>query len=296
MYITDYLGIPHGHSSIDFVDITTDTDTRLFIDPCLIERGKDQLSQHASALISDFADQLYKDMRSGGWTSTRIFDEAHEIHETKLGYGNGRNGKGKTPYGMKDSLTGLYRLANGIPSISKIQDLSLLVEDFAEDCMSDLLTNILRQLLSRYTAEQMQKYGKEPSGTHEIRFWSSETHSWHTGQELYWLVDGNKILLVPKQWVRKNFLFNTHQYLYRIIIERMRRDDEGLKDLSKSVIWHNIQRNSKHWEYDAVIDYTQENPNALVEYHCRLPEFYDLPKRHMNDSDLDILVYGQHIS
>ena len=295
MYISKYLGIPKGHQTIDFVDITTDDDTRLFIDPCLIERSHDTLSRAAAHLMADFADQMYSDMRTGRWQVTHVFDEAHEIHATKLGYGNGRNGKGKTPAGMRDSLNGLCQLANSIPSISKTQDLSVLVEDFAEDCMSDLLTNILRLLLSRFTAEQMRYYGKEPDGTHEIRYWDDVAHRWNSTYEPYWLVDGRKILLVPKWWVRKNFLFKAHQYLYGVIIERI-QDEYGYDGLTKRDVWRNLERDSEHWEYDKVIDYTLENPEALDAYHIRMQQYYDRANGCMDDDDLDMAVYGQYIT
>ena len=102
MHITSYLGLPLGHGLIPFVDVTTSRDSQLFLDPCLIERGIDTFSEQASALIADFEDTLYADMRCGNWHSTTIFNEAHEINDTKLGYGNGRNGKGKTPTGMRE--------------------------------------------------------------------------------------------------------------------------------------------------------------------------------------------------
>ena len=54
MFITEYIGLPMGHAGIDFVDITTERDTQLFLDPCLIERCCDPLSQDAAASISDF--------------------------------------------------------------------------------------------------------------------------------------------------------------------------------------------------------------------------------------------------
>lgn len=295
LHITEHLGLPPGHMSIDFVDIATNDDTQLFIDPCLIERSKDSLSQQATDLISDFADQMYKDMRSGRWHSTHVFDEAHEIHETKLGYGNGKNGKGKTPHGMRDSLNGLCQLANEIPSISKIQDVSVLVEDFAEDCMSDLLTNVLRLLLSRFTAEQMQYYGIEPDGTHEIRSWDCVTHSWISTLEPFWLVDTHKVLLVPKHWVRKHFLFKAHQYLFGIIIERI-QDEYGYDTLKKHDIWRNMERDSENWEYDKVVDYTLENPDALDAYHTRMYQYYDRANGCMDDDDLDKAVYGQYLT
>ena len=295
MHISSYLGIPRGHQNFPFVDVTTRKDTQLFLDPCLIERSSDDLSKYATTFISDFEDQLYWDMRHGYWDITAVLDEAHEINDTKLGYGNGYNGKGKTPQGMRDSLNNLCTLANRIPSISQIQDISVFVEDFAEDCMSDLLTNILRLVLNQFTADLMYAYGKEPSGMHIIKSWDLQSHMWAESEQPYWNISGQKILLVPKWWVRKNFLFKAHQYLYGVIIERMRRE-AGYDDLAKIDIWKNMNRNSEHWEYNKVIEYTQEHPDALREYHSRMPYYYNRSAGCMDDNDLDRSVYGHYIS
>ena len=291
MFLTDYLGLPRGHSGIDFVDVRTDDDTELFIDPCLIELAEDRLSQEAMTLIADFEDTLYADMRSGRWETTHIFDVAHEIHDTKLGYGNGRNGKGKTPEGMRKSLDGLCSLANGIPEISRIQDVSVFVEDFAEDCMSDLLTNILHRVLCEFTAEQMALYGVNPDGFHEVKAWSRAAHRWAASEQPFWLINGRRILLVPKHWVRKRFLFKAHQYLCGVIIERM-RDEHGYDGLSKLSIWRNMERETEHWEYDRVVEFTKENPDALEEYHSRMLWYYRRARGRMSNADLDFAVYG----
>ncbi len=294
MFITDYFGLPRGHSGIDFVDVWTDDDTKLFIDPCLIELGEDSRSIEATKLIADFEDTLYNEMRSGRWDSTHIFDEAHEIHDTKLGYGNGQNGKGKTSKGMRESLDKLCLLANRIPEISRIQDMSVFVEDFAEDCMSDLLTNILRRVLCEFTSEQMKSYGVEPAGFHQVKFWNCVVHKWTSSEQPFWLVNGKRILLVPKYWVRKRFLFNAHQYLCRVIIERM-RGEYGYDGLSKGNIWRNMKCDKKHWEYDRVVEFTQENPNSLGEYHSRMLRYYEGTKGRMSDADLDEMVYDCNV-
>ena len=79
--ISPHLNLPPGHTNFPCVDITTHSDTRLFLDPCLIERSQDELSKYASALIADFEDKLYLDMRHGHWDITIAFDEAHEIND-----------------------------------------------------------------------------------------------------------------------------------------------------------------------------------------------------------------------
>jgi len=85
MHISAHLGLPPGHSHFPFVDVTTRSDTRLFLDPCLIERGQDDFSRYSTALISDFEDKLYWDMRHGRWDSTTVFDEAHGICGMDIG-------------------------------------------------------------------------------------------------------------------------------------------------------------------------------------------------------------------
>lgn len=290
MNITTYLGIPKGHENIDFVDITTDADTELFIDPCLIERSKDPLSREAVETVADFADQMYADMRTSCWYDSSVFDEAHEVHETRMGYGNGHNGKGKTPEGMRESLNDLCDLANEIPTITCIQDIPVFVKDFAEDCTSDLLANILRRILSQFTAEQMRQYSVEPDGYHEIRAWDREVHDWTCSKEPFWQIGGHKILLVPKWWVRKNFLFKAHQYLCVVILERM-RDDPLYQDLPKHVIWKNLERETEHWEYEEITRYTLDHPEALREYHQRLPLHYNRARGCMSDEALDKAVY-----
>ncbi len=101
-------------------------------------------------------------------------------------------------------------------------------------------------------------------------------------------------VLVPKWIVRKNFLFKAHQYLYSVIVERIRKKN-GWDDLKKIDIWNTLPRVSEHWEYDTVIAYTREHPEALSEYHDHMPRFYGRTKGHMTDQDLDSAVYGRRI-
>ena len=74
-----------GHCDIDFVDIRTDSDTELFIDPCLVELGIDPRSRYAHSLICDFADTLFAEMRSQHWDTTHLLDDGHEVNAIKLG-------------------------------------------------------------------------------------------------------------------------------------------------------------------------------------------------------------------
>ena len=161
--------------------------------------------------------------------------------------------------------------------------------------MSDLLTNILRLPLSQFTAELMRTYDKTPTSKHIIKSWDLHAHSWVETEQPYWTVTGQKILLVPKWWVRKNFLFKAHQYLYGVIIERMKMEP-GYENLAKIDVWKNMERDFEHWEYAKVIEYTQRHPDALSDYHTSIPKYYNRSAGCMDDNDLDQAVYGRLIS
>lgn len=54
--------------------------------------------------------------------------------------------------------------------MNKVEDLPLLIPNFGEDGLSDLLINILHAHLNDFTLQQMRKYGIESNAI--IEFWS----------------------------------------------------------------------------------------------------------------------------
>lgn len=294
MNLSSYLGIPAGHDHLGFIDIRLDSDTPLFIDPCLIEQDDNEMSIEAEKLLDDFTQCLCSEMRSENWYFSTILNVGHEVNETKLGYGNGMNGKGKTGPGMRVSLSDLRSLAIQGGSLSKMQDIPVLVRDFAEDCMSDLETNILRRLLVQFTEKQMLMYGVRPVGESEVIEWSLEEHGWVHRVEPFWLADNVKFLLVPKQWVRKHFLFSTDSYFTRVVLEYLQKtlpyDDWKKKDIAKQ-----LESIEKQWKFQRVVDFAIENPDSLHDYHQRMPGIYHQYGGQMTDEELDQLLYGYQV-
>ena len=161
--------------------------------------------------------------------------------------------------------------------------------------MSDLLTNILHEQLNTFTASQMHKYGILPNCTKTFFTWSKTASKWVEVCKPCWTYKDREFLLVPKWIVRKNYLFKAHQYLMVVIIERVRA--EQLKDdFTKIDIWRSMERQSEHWEYEKVISYTREHPDALADYHNKMSYYYHRANGQMSDRDLDICVYGNRIT
>lgn len=290
MFLSDYVKEScKGHVNFDFVDVQLDSDNRIFIDPVVLRNATDEWSTNANKCVCSFFDSLYEALKNN--KSDNLFDHAHEQNATKFGYGNGRNGKGKTANGLEDTLSKLKMLMHNIPTISKGEDIPVLVEGFAEDCMSDLLTNILHEQLNEFTAYQMRRRGIPADSTKTFWTWNMEKNVWQQVTKECWLYNGREVLMVPKWIVRRNFLFKAHQYLYGVIIERM-QSENGWEDMKKTDVLNNIPKHNVHWEYETVIQYTKQHPDALEEYHKRIPKYYTRAHGIMSDEELDMAIYG----
>ena len=284
-----------GHSNFDFVDVAINSDNRLFIDPCLIEMVGSIWSQKAMEKINSFMNELvvaYTNVDKK--KKTALLMNAREQNATKFGYGNGYNGKGNTVEGLLDDFRPLEELVKVIKSVSRLQDITVLLPGFAEDGLSDLITNILHLELSEYTDEQMKKYGILSNGEVTFSYWDNDELRWETKTKHGYVINRKEFLLVPKNIVRKKYLFSTGQYFSRVILERMRDEytDVDGKILAKKDVVKAKRFSGDHWIYDEAIRFTLDNNDALTEYHDKIIGFYTENGGAMSDEELDYVVYG----
>ena len=279
----------YGHRNFEFVDVYLLSDNRLFIDPCLIEIASDPWSQKVNLKLKKFFDQLYYAFKYKTSDRRVLLSHANEQNSTRLGYGNGLNGKGKTTEGMLISLKGLSDLVQNIPTICKPSDITVLVSDFGEDNMSDLITNIIHEELNEFTLCQMQKWGYVPTMETVFWTWNSTTCQWEQISRPSCTFNGHEILLVPKWIVRKNYLMNIHQYFYTIILEKLR--DEQYPGWTKRDIYDNFPKECKSWERDYTVTRTYSDPILLGRYHDRAHNHYMRSYGMMSDDELDAFIY-----
>lgn len=298
MHISEPFHLLKGHHGIDFVDIKLNGDTQLFIDPCLIEVGNSQFCREANATMKDYFDNFYGLYRNNKPNAEKngLFQYAHEINATKLGYGSGNNGKAKTAYGMVDTFAPLQVLIDSQVPLSKAIDLPIFIRDFAEDCMSDMLTNILFLELCQYTIEQCKKYSVSLSEMpKKYHFWDKQAHSWKLYEGLGLIVDGSPVLLVPKHIVRHNFYYNTEQYFRSVVLERKQNEqttyDSDGKEIKPSKKYLREILLKSHSDILGISESdTISTPRLLDLHHQRLNSAYT--SRGMTDEELDNLVYA----
>ncbi|MPM60407.1 hypothetical protein SDC9_107258 [bioreactor metagenome] len=285
-----------SHKDLDFVDIVLSPDTKLFLDPCLIEFGGTEWTAQAQRTITSYFDcfyRLYRDSTSDE-EKLALFEHAHEINATRLGYGNGHNGKAKTPLGMLNTFRIVPSLLFSGIELSKASDLAIFIKRFAEDCMSDMLTNIIFRELMQFTLFQCEKYDiktqNSPSG---YFYWNADIAQWNEYQGPSLLINGKLILLVPKGIVRNRYYFNADQFFSRVILTRVQQeqswlDGKGIEHKpSKKELRKKIQSGKSVLE--CAISMTSEFPKYLPEYHHQLPALYS--RQGMSDEELDTILY-----
>jgi hypothetical protein len=224
-----------------------------------------------------------------------FFQHSHEINATKLGYGNGNDGKANTPEGMVATFSSLSGLIDKNIPMSTAYDLPIFIANFAEDRLSDMLTNILLDALNKFTLAQCEKYGFRTYNLNGQFYWDCITHAWqnYMGEGLF-VNDYDKfVLLIPKEIVRHSFYYSPEQYFRSVILDRKQKetifsDDSGnthkryKKDIKKEVL-----ENSTLLETN--IDETSRHPEYLKDYHLEEKNVYS--NLSLSDAKLDGIVY-----
>lgn len=158
--------------------------------------------------------------------------------------------------------------------IQDLEDTVLLIDGIASDVISDIVTNIIRLPLIRYTQHMCEYYNipMEPEVA-SGRLWDCRSQEWLQSFESLPVVDRRPLLFVPKTIVRCNITYDAASY-YNVYILRYLGDQEAAKGivrilknkkvrpLTKDELRDKFGRAGK--EQNRI--YTPQFPEALSEY------------------------------
>ena len=196
---------------------------------------------------------------------------------------------------MDETLNGLHDLiVRGIP-LNGVIDIPLMMPHFAEDCMSDMLVNVLYKQFSEFTLEQCAKYGIKAEPIKVPRyFWDDAKHSWNIYVGNCLVIDGEVILLIPKKYVSPSFYYSTSRFFMSKIATVLQKERTSVLN-GKEVVPRkvDIQRDECKL-FGSMVEATrmraQQMPQILDDYHKDLKNQYR--GRAMSDKELDEQVYG----
>lgn len=162
--ITELFNLNLTQAEIDFINIDTEKDTKVFLEPFSLKNSKClKNGKYSYAKVESFFDYIYTlyvyGEQRNAFNLLQYSNEAHELH---IGYSKGAKGRGVSD----ESLDRVFSAISKRPEIAKdmLTDPStfvLLVPDFAEDRMSDLVVSVIKKELVEYTLEQAVLYGME---------------------------------------------------------------------------------------------------------------------------------------
>lgn len=228
MKLSEKVNLEKSQYELDFVDIDLDTDLPLFLNPFLFRYREDDFSEKATLYISSFFQKTINLINDDKIDEAQaLFRHLSEPNETHLGLSSGKpKGKG---VGSKKSSKLLHSLIDS-PAVKSglvenLEDTALFIEGVGKDNISDITTNIIKKLLIEYTQEQCNLWGinlreDTPSGF----YWDPDFNEWKNEMTEMLVIDGEKIILVPKSIVRTTPVYNSYQYHQHFALTFLQED------------------------------------------------------------------------
>lgn len=226
MRISEKLGISVSQYELDFLDVDIEVDNKLFIDPFLIANSNSKFAIDADFTIKSFFNQFKNTMRSGNYNEAfELFRYMSEPKENCLGISTKgtKNGRGVGELNTKKILKNIVdsdAIENDL--VKNIEDLVIFVEDIDKDKLSDMVTNIIRLELTKYTQQQCKLWNIRLTEDLTLPYWDVTTCSWVNSKQELLVIDGYEYLLIPKSIVSPLSTYNISKYSNSQIIEQER--------------------------------------------------------------------------
>lgn len=229
MKFSEIFSIGLNQPQLDFVDVDPDKDFPLFIDPFAISLKEDEWSETCHQHIFHFFQTALDHIRAGNEKAARaILNGLSEPNETCLGLSRGtpagRGVGGRQAFDLYESIAASQAAKNGL--LEELAECDLFVPGIGSDKISDITTNIIRRPLIEYTQKQCNLHGitlngQVPSG----RYWDVNASEWKSDYVQLPIVDGKKIILVPKFTVRRKMALNSQEYYSHHILNFIQMEE-----------------------------------------------------------------------
>jgi len=277
---------------LDFVDITTDRDTPLFLEPYAISLRTDAWSEHCKDHLISFFDAVIQAIRSGNDDRARaLLGYLSEPDETGLGYstsrGRGRGVRGEKAQRLFRALKRSRAVQTGL--LQDLGEADLFVDGISLDGLSDITTSVLRGPLIDYTQKQCGNWDiplKKDVAAGYV--WDPTLQQWHPRYADLPVAKGRHVLLVPKFSVRRTLLLNSQEYYSRYVLDFLKEEElkrgSGLVNVLKNgsrVVYKKDIKETNPFSKDFLARITTDNPQILDSYkkfYSELPDADGAPK------------------
>jgi len=285
-----------AQSQLEFVDIDLESDTPLFVDPRALRLLDSEWAEECVALIQDFFRVVLDKIANGrDDEAKRLLRVLREPNETHLGLSRGRprgHGLGYESAGdLWEALSESEAITSGL--LEDLEDTILMIPGVSNDIISDIATNIIRRPLIEFTAESCEYHGIPlTANVSSGPMWNPVSHSWETRYVALPIVDGARLILVPKAIVRKRLEYNPEDYFNNYILEALREYELSANSELVELL-HNgnvrVTKKALREKYgtgkDVIVRLTREHPELLDRYRAakRASPLKPLSNRELSD-------------
>lgn len=277
MKISQLFELEKSQAELDFIDINISEDTPLFIDPFFISLRNDNWSSDVSRTIRSFFQRVIHLIRENNLNEGKeLFKHLHEPNTTCLGMSVGApRGRGVGSVDTDDIFDSIRRsraIQTGL--IQDIEDNLLFVEGFGKDKLSDMTTNIITKHLIDYTKEQCKLHKIElsndvPSGF----YWNRQSTQWEQELTEMLVINGRKIILVPKGIVSFCNIYTPSKYYNHFVLNFMQNENiqmnsalvQKRKNGTKFVTKKDLKE-LHPFSKDFIVEFSRRNPAVLTNF------------------------------
>jgi hypothetical protein len=259
--VSDIYTLSRTQDQLDFVDVDTERDVPLFIDPAVLTNSSDAWAAGCASSVQSYFQRVLDYIKAGDSIGARrLLSRLGEDNSTHLGYSSRSKGSGIGP-GLAEKFYHEISSSAAVQSglITDLEDTALLIEGIGEDRISDVTTNIIRKELVEYTQAACRYYGmKMVNGVAIGPLWDSTAGVWYQEAVELPTPSGRPLILVPKFIVRKKLHCDPDEYYRHYILEHFR--DEEIRNMSSLTFVSKAQVRVK--KKDVEDKYRRKHDNA----------------------------------
>lgn len=305
--VSTFYKLGKSQPQLEFIDVDIDGDAKLFVDPAAVRKHSDRFATEAVAIMDSFFGELVTAAQSKHAARVRdLLNGFHEPNETRLGLSvDEPQGKALGEELVKQLADALMRnRAVQAGALIGIEDLTAMIDHIAYDRTSDVTTNLLRPVLSKFTVKIAKKYGIDgrlESVDAEGQTWDVSKKAWVDRKITALVPRANKpLLLVPRGFVRYTMLHDPGIY-YRNAVIPFLRDQEvndpksrvafvspsGRNKGERTALRKDVKKLARkkygHGDKAVNVGATEQYPEILERFHERIAEKQVFP---MSDAEL----------
>lgn len=233
--ISEIFKLNKSQFELDFIDINIEQDTPLFIDSAYLRSKNDPWAKDSVLLINSFFSTVLSLISNEEVDKARkIFLNFSEPKETCLGLSsNSVDGSGPGPEKMGKIFNNLLESKAAVSGLFQdLEDSVIFVDKFGRDNLSDMITNIIKLQLIEYTQGQCKLLGIPlQKNVTTGQYWDQDKEEWSESYSEMLIIEGKKIVLVPKSIVVWESLYSKDRYYNHFALEFLQAQNLKAKTL-----------------------------------------------------------------